>query len=54
MGKKVEEFENNIAEYLNVNHAVVMNNGTASMLALDIKQVMKLLFQVSPIFHLQM
>lgn len=41
MGKKVEEFENNIAEYLNVNHAVVMNNGTstlnASLLALDIK-----------------
>ncbi len=41
MGKKVEEFENNIAEYLNVNHAIVMNNGTstlnASLLALDIK-----------------
>ena len=41
MGKKVEEFENNIADYLNVKHVIVMNNGTstlnAALLALDIQ-----------------
>lgn len=41
MGKKVEEFEKNIADYLNAKNVIVMNNGTstlhAALLALDIK-----------------
>ena len=41
MGSKVEEFENKIADYLNVKHVIVMNNGTstlnAALLAIDIK-----------------
>ena len=31
MGKKVEEFEKNICDYLNVKHAIVMNNGTSTL-----------------------
>ena len=41
MGSKVEEFENNIADYLNAKHVIVMNNGTstlnAALLAMDIR-----------------
>tara|TARA_Y100000590_G_scaffold414035_1_gene510499 strand:- start:248 stop:1372 length:1125 start_codon:yes stop_codon:yes gene_type:complete len=41
MGKKVEEFEGLCCEYLNVKHAIAMNNGTSTLssllTALDIK-----------------
>ena len=31
MGKKVQEFEHHLCDYLGVNHAIAFNNGTSSL-----------------------
>src|SRR6187455_937092 len=36
-GKRVQDFESSLREFLNVKHVISVNSGTAALLALDIK-----------------
>ena len=53
MGKKVQEFEHHLCDYLGVNHAIAFNNGTSSLhaglIALGVDEGDEVLLQL---FHI--